>query len=98
MIVMLSSALSPAEDQLQKLEGYSKFWKSSKCPVNYKYKHGNTLSFTGVLYVSEQDTNILRRITVVKENRSMASKKGKLFTKAGVLMMTENAGKAACLM
>lgn len=28
----------------------------------------------------------------------MASKKGELFTKAEVLMMTENAGKAACLM
>jgi len=39
----------------------------------------------------------VRHITVVKGNISIASKKGKLFTKAEVLM-TESAGKVACLM
>ena len=39
----------------------------------------------------------MRHITVVKGNISIASKKGKLFTKAEVLM-TESAGKVACLM
>jgi len=40
----------------------------------------------------------LRHITAVKGNISMTSKKGKLFTKAEVLMVIESAGKAGCLM
>ena len=40
----------------------------------------------------------MRHITAVKGNVSIASKKGKLFTKGEVLMMTESAGKAACRM
>jgi len=37
-------------------------------------------------------------INVVQGNISIASKKGKLFTRAEVSMMTKSEGKAACLM
>jgi len=39
----------------------------------------------------------MRHFSVVQGDINIASKKGKLFTKAEISVVTESAGKAACL-